>query len=91
MNTRMIHQIENQFDELQNYNLYRTDPVLQEILMRYGSQDQALLTELGGKVGTTQYIYGLIKPIDIRLNYTPLMRAVVVSIIWNFIPHGMHG
>lgn len=42
MNTRMIHQIENQFDELQNYNLYRTDPVLQEILMRYGSQDQAL-------------------------------------------------
>ena len=54
MNTRMIHQIENQFDELQNYNLYRTDPVLQEILMRYGSQDQALLVELGEKVGTNQ-------------------------------------
>ena len=71
MNTRMIHQIENQFDELQNYNLYRTDPVLQEILMRYGSQDQALLAELGGKVGTTQaYLWA-----DQANRHTPELHA----------------
>ena len=54
MNAWMTHQIENQFDELHNYNLYRTDPILQEILIRFGSQDQALLADLGEKVGTTQ-------------------------------------
>ncbi|MEC8057018.1 acyl-CoA dehydrogenase family protein [Acinetobacter ursingii] len=71
MNTRMTHQIENQFDELQNYNLYRTDPVLQEILMRYGSQDQALLAELGGKVGTTQaYLWA-----DQANRHTPELHA----------------
>ncbi|ENX50315.1 MULTISPECIES: acyl-CoA dehydrogenase family protein [Acinetobacter] len=71
MNTRMIHQIENQFDELQNYNLYRTDPVLQEILMRYGSQDQALLVELGEKVGTTQaYLWA-----DQANRHTPELHA----------------
>ena len=42
MNTAwMTHQISNQFDELENYNLFETDTVLQEILTRYGSQDQA--------------------------------------------------
>jgi len=67
----MTHQIENQFDELQNYNLYRTDPVLQEILMRYGSQDQALLAELGGKVGTTQaYLWA-----DQANRHTPELHA----------------
>lgn len=71
MNIRMTHQIENQFDELQNYNLYRTDPVLQEILMRYGSQDQALLAELGGKVGTTQaYLWA-----DQANRHTPGLHA----------------
>ncbi|WP_130804108.1 acyl-CoA dehydrogenase family protein [Acinetobacter ihumii] len=54
MNAWMTHQIENQFDELSNYNLYRTDPVLQEILMRYGSQDHTLLADFGEKVGSTQ-------------------------------------
>ncbi|MDH2102439.1 acyl-CoA dehydrogenase family protein [Acinetobacter ursingii] len=71
MNRGMIHQIENQFDELQNYNLYRTDPILQEILMRYGSQDQALLAELGGKVGTTQaYLWA-----DQANRHTPELHA----------------
>ena len=32
MNTWATHQIQNQFDELQDYNLFDTDPILQEIL-----------------------------------------------------------
>ena len=31
MNSWMAHQISNQFDELQDYNLFETDQVLQEI------------------------------------------------------------
>ncbi|MCU4414360.1 acyl-CoA dehydrogenase family protein [Acinetobacter sp. WU_MDCI_Axc73] len=71
MNIRMTHQIENQFDERHNYNLYRTDPVLQEILMRYGSQNQALLAEMGEKVGTTQaYLWA-----DQANRHTPELHA----------------
>jgi putative acyl-CoA dehydrogenase len=56
MNTAwMTHQISNQFDELENYNLFETDTVLQEILARYGSQDQARLTEMGKAVGSAEY------------------------------------
>lgn len=56
MNTAwMIHQISNQFDELENYNLFEIDTVLQEILARYGSQDQAGLTEMGKVVGSAEY------------------------------------
>lgn len=47
MQTWMTHQIQNQFDELQDYNLFETDTILQEILTRYGSQDQSRLSELG--------------------------------------------
>jgi len=49
------HEISNQFDELQNYNLFTTDQVLQEILQRYGSQDQQKLTEFAQIVGSTEY------------------------------------
>ncbi len=53
MNTAwMTHQISNQFDELENYDLFETDTVLQEILTLYGSQDQAILTEMGKAVGS---------------------------------------
>ena len=56
MNTAwMTHQISNQFDELENYNLFETDTVLQEILTRYGSQDQARLTEMGKVIGSAEY------------------------------------
>ena len=55
MNAWMTHQISNQFDELQNYNLFTTDQVLQEILQRYGSQDQKKLTEFAQIVGSTEY------------------------------------
>ena len=49
------HEISNQFDELQNYNLLTTDQVLQEILQRYGSQDQQRLTEFSKIAGSTEY------------------------------------
>lgn len=49
------HEVHNQFDELQNYNLLTTDQVLQEILQRYGSQDWRSLTEFGEIVGSAEY------------------------------------
>ncbi len=55
MNTWMTHQISNQFDEKQDYNLYETDTILQEILQRYGSQDQQKLTEFAQIIGSTEY------------------------------------
>ena len=55
MNAWMTHQISNQFDEKQGYNLYETDTILQEILQRYGSQDQQKMTEMGQIVGSTEY------------------------------------
>ncbi|MBV7308879.1 acyl-CoA dehydrogenase family protein [Acinetobacter sp. CWB-G5] len=72
MNTAwMTHQISNQFDELENYNLFETDTVLQEILTRYGSQDQAKLTELGNVVGSAEYYdYA-----DLANRHTPILHA----------------
>ena len=72
MNTAwMTHQISNQFDELENYNLFETDTVLQEILTRYGSLDQARLTEMGEVVGSTEYYdYA-----DLANRHTPILHA----------------
>ena len=72
MNTAwMTHQISNQFDELENYNLFETDNVLQEILTRYGSQDQAILTEMGKVVGSAEYYdYA-----DLANRHTPILHA----------------
>jgi putative acyl-CoA dehydrogenase len=55
MNAWTTHQISNQFDEKQDYNLFSTDQVLQEILTRYGSQDQLALTALGQAAGSAEY------------------------------------
>ena len=55
INTWTTHQISNQFDEKQDYDLFSTDQVLQEILTRYGSQDQAALAELGQVAGSAEY------------------------------------
>lgn len=55
INTWTTHQISNQFDEKQDYDLFSTDQVLQEILTRYGSQDQATLAELGQVAGSAEY------------------------------------
>lgn len=72
MNTAwMTHQISNQFDELENYNLFETDTVLQEILARYGSLDQAKLIEMGKVVGSTEYYdYA-----DLANRHTPILHA----------------
>jgi putative acyl-CoA dehydrogenase len=72
MNTAwMTHQISNQFDELENYNLFETDTVLQEILARYGSQDQVRLTEMGKVVGSAEYYdYA-----DLANRHTPILHA----------------
>lgn len=72
MNTAwMTHQISNQFDELENYNLFETDTVLQEILARYGSQDQARLTAMGEVVGSAEYYdYA-----ELANKHTPILHA----------------
>ena len=72
MNTAwMTHQISNQFDELENYNLFETDTVLQEILTRYGSQDQARLTEMGKVIGSAEYYdYA-----ELANRHTPILHA----------------
>lgn len=72
MNTAwMTHQISNQFDELENYNLFETDTILQEILARYGSQDQARLTAMGKVVGSTEYYdYA-----NLANRHTPILHA----------------
>ena len=72
MNTAwMTHQISNQFDELENYNLFETDTVLKEILTRYGSQDQARLTEMGKAVGSEEYY----QYADLANRHTPILHA----------------
>ena len=48
-------QISNQIDELSDYNLFESDQVLQEILLRYGSQEQPLLSQFASLVGSAQY------------------------------------
>lgn len=72
MNTAwMTHQISNQFDELENYNLFETDTVLQEILVRYGSQDQTTLAEFGQQAGSSEYYdYA-----ELANRYTPILHA----------------
>ncbi|OTG80638.1 acyl-CoA dehydrogenase family protein [Acinetobacter sp. ANC 4648] len=54
-NTWATHQISNQIDELKNYNLFETDQVLQEILARYGSQEQQVLSKFAERVGSSEY------------------------------------
>ncbi|MGA9698239.1 acyl-CoA dehydrogenase family protein [Acinetobacter sp.] len=71
MNSWMAHQISNQFDELQDYNLFETDQVLQEILFRYGSQDQTRLSEMGKVVGSSEYY----QYADLANRHTPILHA----------------
>lgn len=65
------HQISNQFDELQDYNLFETDQVLQEILSHYGSQDQASLAQMGKVVGSSEYY----QYADLANQHTPILHA----------------
>ena len=71
MNSWMTHQISNQFDELQDYNLFETDQVLQEILSHYGSQDQATLLQMGKVVGSSEYY----EYADLANKHTPILHA----------------
>ncbi|MDK1682411.1 acyl-CoA dehydrogenase family protein [Acinetobacter terrestris] len=67
----MTHQISNQFDELQDYNLFETDQVLQEILSHYGSQDQASLAQMGKVAGSSEYY----QYADLANRHTPILHA----------------
>ena len=69
--TWQTHEISNQFDELQNYNLFTTDQVLQEILQRYGSQDQQILAEIGEIVGSAEYY----QYADLANRHTPELHS----------------
>lgn len=71
INAWINHQISNQFDELENYNLFETDTVLQEILLRYGSQDQTTLAEFGQQVGSSEYY----QYADLANKHTPILHA----------------
>ena len=71
MNTWTTHQISNQFNEKQDYNLFATDTTLQEILQSYGSQDQTILNEMGQVVGSSEYY----QYADLANRYTPILHA----------------
>lgn len=71
MNAWMKHQISNQVDELQDYNLYETDQVLQEIMQRYGSRNHAHLAEFGHAVGTSEAYENA----DLANKHTPILHA----------------
>ena len=67
----MTHQISNQFDELENYNLFSSDTVLHEILKRYGSHDQPTLCEMGKVAGSSEYFqHGALAN-----KHTPILHA----------------
>jgi putative acyl-CoA dehydrogenase len=66
----MTHQISNQFDELQDYNLFSSDTVLHEILKRYGSHDQATLCNMGKVVGLAEYY----QYADLANKHTPILH-----------------
>ena len=69
--TWMTHQISNQFDELENYNLFSSDTVLHEILKRYGSHDQSTLCEMGKVAGSSEYFqHGALAN-----KHTPILHA----------------
>ncbi|MGE8572166.1 MAG: acyl-CoA dehydrogenase family protein [Acinetobacter amyesii] len=69
--TWMTHQISNQFDELENYNLFSSDTVLHEILKRYGSNDQPTLCEMGKVAGSSEYFqHGALAN-----KHTPILHA----------------
>ncbi|MEN8991787.1 acyl-CoA dehydrogenase family protein [Avibacterium paragallinarum] len=69
--TWMTHQISNQFDELENYNLFSSETVLHEILKRYGSHDQPTLCEMGKVAGSSEYFqHGALAN-----KHTPILHA----------------
>lgn len=70
MNAWMTHQISNQYDELHAYNLFDTDLVLKEILQRYGSRNEAHLSEFGQTIGSMEYYLHA----DLANKHTPILH-----------------
>lgn len=64
------HKISNQFDELQGYNVFDSDSILQEILLNYGSKNQAQLSEFGHVIGSKEYY----EHADLANTYTPILH-----------------
>lgn len=71
MQAWMTHSIQNQFDERQDYNLFASDRVLQEILQRYGSQDQARLSALAQQAGSAEAYHSA----HLANSHTPQLQA----------------
>lgn len=71
MQAWMTHSIQNQFDERQDYNLFASDRVLQEILQRYRSQDQARLSALGQQAGSAEAYHSA----HLANSHTPQLQA----------------
>ncbi|MCO8108251.1 acyl-CoA dehydrogenase family protein [Acinetobacter indicus] len=71
MQAWMTHSIQNQFDERQDYNLFASDRVLQEILQRYGSQDQVRLSALGQQAGSAEAYHSA----HLANSHTPQLQA----------------
>lgn len=71
MQAWMTHSIQNQFAERQDYNLFASDRVLQEILQRYGSQDQARLSALGQQAGSAEAYHSA----HLANSHTPQLQA----------------
>ncbi|WP_374665414.1 acyl-CoA dehydrogenase family protein [Acinetobacter sp.] len=65
------HEISNQFDEKQDYNLFETDTVLKEILARCGSQDQVKLSAMGQAAGSKEYY----EYAELANQHTPILHV----------------
>ena len=71
MSAWTTHQINNQFDELKDYNLFTTDQVLKEIIQRYGSRNSVHLGEFGAAVGCESfYVHA-----DLANKHTPILHS----------------
>ena len=70
MSAWQTHQIKNQFDELQGYNLFDSDIVLHEILSRYGSRNHSQFSEFGQILGSNEYY----EYADLANKHTPILH-----------------
>ncbi len=67
MDRTSTHTVSNQFDELQDYNLFETDRILKEILHHYGSELQAEHAVFGETVGRASFFQAA----DLANRHTP--------------------
>ncbi len=67
MEKTSTHTVSNQFDELQDYNLFETDTILKEILHHYHSELQAEHSAFGETVGRASFFQAA----DLANRHTP--------------------